>query len=370
MKTKIIYISGNEVFNMADIRAAFDEVRATLGLGRDTVMFGVPVDNDDALGTAQNNDNYDNATGITTVPDDVAVMVDDTKYVETVDTMPMESGDVVQNETIPDTESIQPVKSTERKARTRTTKAKKEAPVNTETDLSHPAPEQSDKNDEKIIPILSVLAAKQGPVTDDNDNNEPSDNVSDTEMVANTNPTVEQDDNVAVESDDVPEIPDIDINADFSASDDTDERHDEIANMITDDAPDAPIEKTLEQLLESMTPLREDAVEDITDAEPEINEADDFINELESVNNATESDADATLEQLAAEFAENQDKIVTPQKVDNHSKIGKLKNILPFKKAKRDDSGLMGDLFGWAGIAANDDDFSIPGFFTKAASKK
>lgn len=370
MKTKIIYISGNEVFNMADIRAAFDEVRATLGLGRDTVMFGVPVDNDDALGTAQNNDNYDNTPGITTVPDDVAVMVDDTKYVETVDTMPMESGDVVQNETIPDTESIQPVKSTERKARTRTTKAKKEAPVNTETDLSHPAPEQSDKNDEKIIPILSVLAAKQGPVTDDNDNNEASDNVSDTEMVANTNPTVERDDNVAVESDDVPEIPDIDINADFSASDDTDERHDEIANMITDDAPDAPIEKTLEQLLESMTPLREDAVEDITDAEPEINEADDFINELESVNNATESDADATLEQLAAEFAENQDKIVTPQKVDNHSKIGKLKNILPFKKAKRDDSGLMGDLFGWAGIAANDDDFSIPGFFTKAASKK
>jgi hypothetical protein len=38
---------------------------------------------------------------------------------------------------------------------------------------------------------------------------------------------------------------------------------------------------------------------------------------------------------------------------------------MPFKKAKRDDGGLMGDLFGWAGIAANDDDFSIPGFFTK-----
>ena len=45
MKTKIIYISGNEVFDMADIRAAFEEVRNTLHLGSDTVMFGVPVDN-------------------------------------------------------------------------------------------------------------------------------------------------------------------------------------------------------------------------------------------------------------------------------------------------------------------------------------
>ena len=53
MKTKIIYISGNEVFDMADVRAAFDEVRSTLGLGKDTVMFGVPVDSDDALATSK-----------------------------------------------------------------------------------------------------------------------------------------------------------------------------------------------------------------------------------------------------------------------------------------------------------------------------
>ena len=37
---------------------------------------------------------------------------------------------------------------------------------------------------------------------------------------------------------------------------------------------------------------------------------------------------------------------------------------------KRVDTGLMGDLFGWAGIAANDEDFTIPGFFTNAAAKK
>ena len=81
-------------------------------------------------------------------------------------------------------------------------------------------------------------------------------------------------------------------------------------------------------------------------------------------------DTDATLAQLANEFAAAQDKIVSIEKPESQGKIGKLKNILPFKKAKRDDSSLMGDLFGWAGIAANDEDFSIPGFFTNAASKK
>ena len=49
MKTKIIYISGNEVFAMAEIRAAFDSVRATLGLDKDTILFGVPVDCDSAI---------------------------------------------------------------------------------------------------------------------------------------------------------------------------------------------------------------------------------------------------------------------------------------------------------------------------------
>jgi hypothetical protein len=37
MKTKIIYISGNEIFDMADIRAAFEEVRNALNLDKTTV---------------------------------------------------------------------------------------------------------------------------------------------------------------------------------------------------------------------------------------------------------------------------------------------------------------------------------------------
>jgi hypothetical protein len=63
-------------------------------------------------------------------------------------------------------------------------------------------------------------------------------------------------------------------------------------------------------------------------------------------------------------------KIETPTKPAGRGKIGKLKNILPFKKARHDDSGLMGDLFGWAGVAANDEDFTIPGFFTNATSNQ
>jgi len=116
--------------------------------------------------------------------------------------------------------------------------------------------------------------------------------------------------------------------------------------------------KKHEQLLESMTPLREDVNTN--------NATDDTTNDWDNDVSLTETDTDATLAQLASEFAENEDKIVASPKTETHGKIGKLKNILPFKKAKRDDSSLMGDLFGWAGVAANDDDFSIPGFFTQA----
>ena len=139
-----------------------------------------------------------------------------------------------------------------------------------------------------------------------------------------------------------------------------------IEDMIADDAPEAPIEKTLEQLLESMTPLREDhgdatAADNNDDMAPMDISVTDFVRP---------DDADATLEQLAAEFADAEDKLPTHSPAQNQGKIGKLKNILPFKKARREDTGLMGDLFGWAGVAANDEDFAIPGFFTTAASKK
>ena len=306
MKTKIIYISGNEVFDMADIRAAFEEVRTTLGLGNDTVMFGVPVDSDDALCSNEAH---------TTV----------TTQLEAVSVQPESSIVEAPKET---------KKSIKKSASTRKNKsvAKEESALPETIESSEKITEPT--TEEKIIPILSILAAQK--------------------------------DNSAEETNSEPEITEIqEIEEEVEEND---IHPSEIADMITEDAPEAPIEKTLEQLLESMTPLREDVIEE--PIEEENTSAENLTFEKEDFSESIEEDADATLEQLAAEFAENQDKIPTQPKSENHSKIGKLKNILPFKKAKRDETGLMGDLFGWAGIAANDDDFTIPGFFTNAASKK
>ena len=329
MKTKIIYISGNEVFNVADIRAAFEEVRSTLGLGSDTIMFGVPVDKDDAL--------------VTTKADTA------NKDIEELNDIVMEES---KNDEIETTE-LPKQKETKEKIVKKPTVRKKRVQVkeenNTETQTVKET-SNSETQEEKIIPILSILAA-QTETHVEQDTAEPAEEIDD-------EPTDSEDESVT-ESD-------ISISTDYETSE-IDEDAEAIADKITDDAPEAPIEKTLEQLLESMTPLREDMIEEVPE-EQKFSDDDAVIEDINDQN--TEDDADATLEQLAAEFAENQDKIPIQPKNENHSKIGKLKNILPFKKAKRDETGLMGDLFGWAGIAANDDDFAIPGFFTNAASKK
>lgn len=351
MKTKIIYISGNETFEMADIRAAFEEVRATLNLGRDTVLFGVPVDSDNALKHTENlTEQDDTAIQITNTPDTAT---------NSIDTFPEPENEI--NETVDTTvitavpEETKPVK----KPRGRRKSVGAVATDNAEQIAKDNKPEMADGNDEKtekIIPILSILAANQDSDALDSENaqNQP---------IGDDNATITGDASNA-DDDAAPIIADIDISAELTTENDNGdeiETHTTIADMINDDAPDAPMEKTLEQLLESMAPLREDIVEDVhSQTEPEF--------DADSV--PAPDDTDATLEQLATEFAENQDKIPATPKPESHSKIGKLKNILPFKKAKRDDNGIMGDLFGWAGIAANDDDFSIPGFFTNAASKK
>ena len=358
MKTKIIYISGNEVFDMADIRAAFDEVRSTLGLGKDTVMFGVPVDSDDALATSKAADT-NVVTEATTPQEEMPIetqiviestIVDDIEESTQKTTKEAPTEKIVESEVKAEPEIKNIKKSAAKKTRTRT----KEKISESAAEIEQP----KNADEEKIIPILSILAAKKETIEDEADNN----TVIEPEVVEEIPEESDEE-----EISEVHEIADINISEEFSPEDaQIDETHSHaIADMITDDAPEAPVEKTLEQLLESMTPLREDVIEDtedfIDDDNLSIEEAEDAV---------AEDDTDATLEQLAAEFAENQDKIPAQPKIENHSKIGKLKNILPFKKAKRDDSGLMGDLFGWAGVAANDDDFAIPGFFTNAASKK
>lgn len=364
MKTKIIYISGNEIFDMTDIRAAFDEVRITLGLDKNTVLFGVPVDNDDSLSAENNLEKSEN--------EHIKQFSNQENLKNTAEELPQDN--IIEPEIIEITEE-KTKKSTAKKPRGRSV-AKSVIEPTIEENVEEeqiieetpniPAEEpQKENEEEKIIPILSILAAKKDDTEQDlNSAYETIDSeVSDVKEPEITEQEEKQPESITA---------DIDLNVELdvpaTAEDESEipAQRVTIEDMITEDAPSEPIEKTLEQLLESMTPLREDAVEEHSHNSP----AKEVIDLEETVEDFSADAPDATLEQLAAEFAENEDKIPTETKTENHSKIGKLKNILPFKKAKRDDTGLMGDLFGWAGIAANDEEFSIPGFFTNAAQKK
>ncbi len=259
MNTKIIYISGAEIFDMADVRAAFDEVRSALSLPADTILFGVPVDQESAI------NNQDTVVEPIPEPEPVVKKPRARKVIE---------------------------------------------------------PESNPKSDAPVIPILSVLSAKEEPI-----------------------PT-------------------------------------KIEDIVLDDTPIAvcATEKTLEELLENMVPLKEDVEQPECEIEIESPFADALGNKIESdplsPDGYSEASTDATLSKLAAEFADAQNVIndddVPPVakalggKPARSSSIGKLKNILPFKKAKNNEGSLMGDLFGWAGVAANDDDLGMPGFFATA----
>ncbi len=306
MKKKIVYISGAEVFDVNDVRAAFDEVRIALKLDKDTILFGVPVDESEQLGVAESapivTDEVDEAEN--DVMDESDVVIE-----EVEDEEPVDNDDAKEDEPAEDEETQEENPAED----VFVTGPQDEDTAPEETvDMTN---DESDSEDAPVVPILSVLAAK-------------------TETVATPAPDAD------------------DTDAPVATSDDDNK---DILDGIDDDMPTAS-EKTLEELLETMTPLREDA--DVPRPKKKKSK------EVKQEPVAAEIDEiDATLENLASEFAENQDKVATPKKSSERGKIGKLKNILPFKKMKRDDSGLMGDLFGWAGIAANDDDFTTPGFF-------
>ena len=249
MKTKIIYISGSEVFSAADIRAAFDEVRSAVDLSDDTVLFGVPVDADDAgLSVA--------TTTVQNVIETPVPVIEDT--VEPVETMATEE---------------KPVKKSRK-----TTRAKIEdvEPIEThdEVDAEIVKETVSETNDEKIIPILSILSGKkEKPVVDadpfvdtvvnpdvildqDEDDNEFAD--IEPEIVTDTE---KHHVDVKIESVSVEKVTLRDVDTDEVITTKTVT----ITDMINDEVPESPMEKTLEQLLESMAPLREDIVEENND---------------------------------------------------------------------------------------------------------
>lgn len=343
MKTKIIYISGNEVFEMSEIRAAFDEVRDALGLDKDTILFGVPVDSDNALANKMEDSAYVTAAAVAPVlSDDVH---QDTPQQEEQRPIEIPVISETNSETVAEYEHAEITEVLETESA--------DDIVDATEDIEEIVSVEAENTEDKVIPILSILGGTHEETQPEV-----------TEPVSETAPmtTVEVTEDATTQ--DIPQeiIAEVNIDAPLMAPvmEDTGTQDAEIeqvtiGDMIDEEAPAAPMEKTLEQLLESMTPLREDIVnnqiEDTADAQIEV---------------LDDNDTDATLAQLASEFAENEDKIPSVPKAEHQGKIGKLKNILPFKKAKRDDGGLMGDLFGWAGIAANDEDFSIPGFFANA----
>jgi len=343
MKTKIIYISGNEVFEMSEIRAAFDEVRDALGLDKDTILFGVPVDSDNALANKMEDSAYVTAAAVAPVlSDDVH---QDTPQQE--EQRPIETPVIseINSETVAEYEHAEITEVLETESA--------DDIVDTTEDIEEIVSVEAENTEDKVIPILSILGG-----THEEAQPEVAEPVSETAPMTAVEVTED------ATTQDIPQeiIAEVNIDAPLMAPvmEDTGTQDAEIeqvtiGDMIDEEVPAAPMEKTLEQLLESMTPLREDIVnnqiEDTADAQIEV---------------LDDNDTDATLAQLASEFAENEDKIPSAPKAEHQGKIGKLKNILPFKKAKRDDGGFMGDLFGWAGIAANDEDFSIPGFFANA----
>lgn len=318
MKRKIIYISGAETFNVAEVRTAFEEVRSALNLDKDVLLFGVPVDDFEAAITAQDESLTDSV--ITSEPEFVAP--------------------VIQQESI-----VSEEKDTTKPKAKKAKVAKKEE-VKVESVASETQNTEVTEQQEKVVPILSVLATNQKEVE-----NIPQEKIKD---------FVEEEPAIDVVQEEI---------IDIVANDDEVQKQEELADdvsaeMLNDDMPSNSTEKTLEELLETMTPLREDVNQEQhveTVEEPEV---------TEDVLETEEDDTDDILKKLASEYAEKQDEL--PRKKNTSRGIQRLKSVLPlpFSRQKKEDPGIMGDLFGWAGIAANDEEFTMPGFFTGVASKK
>ena len=327
MKTKIVYISGNEIFDMNDIRAAFEEVRVALNLDKSTVLFGVPVDADDACLIKDTKPSQIETTVETPeIPQDTHETIQTHKDTANIPKTPQ----IIDTEpTITESITETEIKETVVEQPKRRGRPRKEV-------VEEIIPEPTHESEEKVVPILSVLSTKAEEDTDAQDE------TAEPEIVPDI--TTEE----TIEETIIDEIPESEDDATAVV---------ENVDLDDDDAAD------LEKLLSAMTPLAEDIMEDKKTIEiPDEPDTEPIETPDEDMS------VDATLEQLATEFAESQDKIATENK-SSRSKIGKLRNILPFKQSKHKDQGL-GDLFGWAGVAANDEDFSVPGFFTNAASRK
>ena len=147
MKTKIVYISGNELFDIADIRAAFEEVRNALGLDSETVLFGVPVDNEDAgLGTQTEQ-----------------TIEEETPVIDSEEDVPEEIEEETNNDIIEETHEIISVTTNESNEEPTPKKRgrPRKVPFVEDEEEKNTTEEVTEDTSEKIIPILSVLSTEE-----------------------------------------------------------------------------------------------------------------------------------------------------------------------------------------------------------------
>ncbi|MCL1786318.1 MAG: hypothetical protein FWG39_04210 [Alphaproteobacteria bacterium] len=292
MKTKIIYISGTETFNPADIRAAFDEVRATLGLGRDVLLFGVPVEEDNV------------SANVAPVKEDAA-------------TEKPVAGEVIEF----------PAPADAPAASEKTVRKSKKAPVVAPADSAN-------------APILSVIGiVSETPEVKERDEEQPAAAEIPAEEPA---PAAE-----SPEPMDAPARDDTPVAAVHVT-----EIHETVVELDADS-----IRGSIADIFEGLEPIDED--------EPVLRN-NKMSDDLPTASPQKE-DADEVLSRLASEFINIQSSIKddADTKRAPSNRISKLKNVLPFKKKESAEPSLLGDLFGWAGVAANDtaDNFSMPDFF-------
>ena len=296
MKTKIIYISGSETATPADVRLAFDEVRNTLNLGADTVLFGVPLE--------ENVEAHNLSAGALAKVD--CAQPEPEPVAEVIEPEPIQKPKRTRK---PKTAAV----AENVGAHTLSAEALAKVDCAQSTTIAEPA-------HEKVIPILSVLTGGKS-------------------------------DKVNIEADVIPaqagtpaETPKIQKERETIVKETVD-------NFLDEDLPasdDTP--KTIEDIFKNLTPLPEEKI-----VEPRMDD--------ESERSADYLEENETLAKLAAEFVDSQNLAVPPTPPARGGRMEKLKNILPFKKAKKDEPSMLGDLFGWAGIAANDEEIQVPGFF-------
>lgn len=301
MNTKIIYISGGANKSPAEIQSALDTVRAAMGYDADTLLFGVPLEDNTA-----SSDVNDVAAPVAVMPAPVADTVVDEPIADTV-----------AQETNPIAES--------------------------ESAAVISKPKRTRKKNATESPILSVISSAQETETNE------------TETPQMDNITIADDSPNAPISDNVKSPDDIIIT-------------ESITDIITADDDGEDEIRSIEDIFAGIAPIAEDEPVDITSPLDENNNfnktsADTVAKQITTDTTESPADFDATLGELASEFLESDAPENAP--AARGTKIGKLKNILPFKKKEKTGGSMLGDLFGWAGVAANDDDvdFAMPDFF-------